>query len=138
MLSPTFTIRVICAHLGNKLQQRLMPSDWGQQGWRVVRMLCMASSVELEDYSCVPFLVLNFTLITTPSIYVSSLCVHHSSHARQQSAVNEVTNRVPRSEPRCRARPDTMVSRWAANEGVECKMRETSVRWQGLMMYSGV
>jgi hypothetical protein len=77
------------------------------------------------------FLVLIFTLITTSSIYMSSLCVHQSSHARQQSAVNEATNRVPRSESRCHARPETMASRWVANEGVECKKRETSVGWQG-------
>ncbi|KAH9971097.1 hypothetical protein BGW80DRAFT_508808 [Lactifluus volemus] len=56
------------------------------------------------------FLVLNFALITTSSIYMSSLGVHHSYHARQQSAVNEVTNRVSRSEHRCRARPETTVS----------------------------
>ncbi|KAH9971109.1 hypothetical protein BGW80DRAFT_1323879, partial [Lactifluus volemus] len=58
------------------------------------------------------FLVLNFALITTSSINMSSLCVHHSYHARQQSTVNEATNRVPRSEPRCRARPETMVNMW--------------------------
>ncbi|KAH9971086.1 hypothetical protein BGW80DRAFT_1207766, partial [Lactifluus volemus] len=57
------------------------------------------------------------------------LRVPHSSHARRQSAVNEVT--VPRSELRCRARPETIASRWGANDGVECKRRETSVRWQG-------
>ncbi|KAH9971089.1 hypothetical protein BGW80DRAFT_1323501 [Lactifluus volemus] len=72
---------------------------------KVVRML-----------SAYLFLVLNFALITISSSNMSSLCVYHSYHARQQSAVNEATNRVPRSEPRCRARPETMVSMWVAND----------------------
>ncbi|KAH9971093.1 hypothetical protein BGW80DRAFT_1323556 [Lactifluus volemus] len=67
------------------------------------------------------FLVLNFALITISSVYMSSLGVHHSSHARKQSAVNKATNRVPRSELRCCARAETMVSMWVANDGVKCK-----------------